>query len=54
MEVARINSFKFPKEKAVDEFIALRERQSVGSASKYAMIQMAVKASPSSLLALSS
>ena len=52
MEVARINSFEFPTEKAMDEFIALREKQGAGSASKYATIQMAVRTSPTSLLAV--
>ena len=52
MEFAHTNSLEIPTEKAIDDFIAPREKQGAGSASKYATSQIAVRTSSSCLMAV--
>ena len=54
MEVARINSFEFPKEEKTDAFIADREKKGSKVTNPYATIQMSIRTGLSSFLALSS
>ena len=51
MEVARVNQLEFPSEEALNKFDEARKR-GVGSINPYASIQLVVKTSPTSLLAI--